>query len=214
MVTRRSVRQAIPSGAGHRGTTLARRRSEESVSGRCRFRRCGIPDSPCDRTPDGSRRRRTRLRRDGPLASCGARPPPSTRRAGRGRGSCTRLWRWEDGALTGWIATGPTPAEAGPPRRAPVRVAQLLGTRTTTPARPSAAPSSIYDDATRTEVWDALRQRRPRRLATTRSIIPVWTSPTADTFAALKLTPWRLRVMPGTVMTEGKGDILTWQSPD
>ena len=29
------------------------------------------------------------------------------------------------------------------------------------------------------------------------SIIPVWTSPTDGAFAALKLTPWRLRVMPG-----------------
>jgi len=45
------------------------------------------------------------------------------------------------------------------------------------------------------------------------AIIPVWTSPTADTFAALRLEPWRLRVFPGTALMSGGaiGDILTWQ---
>ena len=30
-------------------------------------------------------------------------------------------------------------------------------------------------------------------------------------FAALKLTPWRLRVMPGEVLTQGKGEAQVWQ---
>ena len=43
------------------------------------------------------------------------------------------------------------------------------------------------------------------------SIIPVWTSPTAESFVAMKLTPWRLRVMPGEVMTQARADLLlTW----
>ena len=71
----------------------------------------------------------------------------------------------------------------------------------------------VYDDATRTKVWDAFAAA-PAPVGYDPSIVPVWTSPTDDTFAALQLTPWRLRVMPGTVMTEGKGDLLTWQSPD
>ena len=32
----------------------------------------------------------------------------------------------------------------------------------------------------------------------------------ADEFAVLRLTPYRLRVMPGTVMTGGGGAVLTW----
>jgi hypothetical protein len=34
--------------------------------------------------------------------------------------------------------------------------------------------------------------------------------PTSDQFAALRLTPYRLRVMPGRVMIKGEGETLTW----
>jgi len=43
-------------------------------------------------------------------------------------------------------------------------------------------------------------------------IIPPWTSPTVDAFAAVRLEPWRLRVMPGTVMAGQGGELLTWQA--
>ena len=45
------------------------------------------------------------------------------------------------------------------------------------------------------------------------AIIPAWTSPTADTFAVLRLEPWRLRVFPGTVLLTGGevGEVLVWQ---
>ena len=31
-------------------------------------------------------------------------------------------------------------------------------------------------------------------------------------FAALRLTPWRLRVMPATAMLTGAGEVLAWQT--
>jgi hypothetical protein len=31
-------------------------------------------------------------------------------------------------------------------------------------------------------------------------------------FAALRLSPYRVRVMPGTVMTQGEGEVLLWHS--
>jgi hypothetical protein len=34
--------------------------------------------------------------------------------------------------------------------------------------------------------------------------------PTSDQFAALRLSPYRLRVMPGTAMINGEGETLTW----
>jgi hypothetical protein len=41
----------------------------------------------------------------------------------------------------------------------------------------------------------------------------MWTDgPTSDEFAVLRLTPYRLRVMPGTVMTKGEGEVLTWHA--
>lgn len=44
-------------------------------------------------------------------------------------------------------------------------------------------------------------------------IIPMWKDgPASDQFAVLRLAPYRLRVMPGTVMTEGEGAVLTWSN--
>jgi hypothetical protein len=46
------------------------------------------------------------------------------------------------------------------------------------------------------------------------AIIPVWADgPLSPAFAGLRLTPWHLRVMPGTVMTAGAGELLSWSAP-
>ena len=45
------------------------------------------------------------------------------------------------------------------------------------------------------------------------AIIPGWDSPTSPNFGILEVVPWRLRVMPGTVMIRGEGSVLTWVSP-
>jgi hypothetical protein len=42
-------------------------------------------------------------------------------------------------------------------------------------------------------------------------MIPVWDEPSSDSFAVLKLDPWRLRVFPGTLLLEGKGELRVWQ---
>jgi hypothetical protein len=44
------------------------------------------------------------------------------------------------------------------------------------------------------------------------SIIPPWTSAAAEAFGILRLAPTRLRVMPGSVMLQGKGELLTWHA--
>lgn len=46
------------------------------------------------------------------------------------------------------------------------------------------------------------------------SIIPGWDSPDSPGFGVLRLAPRTLRVMPGTVMLEGRVEqLLRWQSP-
>jgi hypothetical protein len=45
------------------------------------------------------------------------------------------------------------------------------------------------------------------------SIIPAWTSPEADAFGILHLAPTRLRVMPGSLMLRGEGELLAWREP-
>ena len=158
MVTRRSVRRGVsitsPSGAGHRGTTLARRRSDESVSGRSDSARCRIPAlsvrpyrrwiSPPSHPAFVEMAHRIVWCSAATVDARGrprsAHPPPAVAVGGR---RPDRLDRHRTDA-----------PEAGPPRRASVRVAHVLGTRTTTPARPSAVPSSSTTTTTRTEVWD------------------------------------------------------------
>ena len=59
-------------------------------------------------------------------------------------------------------------------------------------------------------MWDKFA-KGPDPVAYDPLIIPMWSDgPTSDQFAALRLDPYRLRVMAGTVMTEGAGEALTW----
>ena len=56
-----------------------------------------------------------------------------------------------------------------------------------------------FDNETRTAVWEKLKGAPPP-VGYDPAIIPGWDRPTDDAFAALKLSPWRLRVFPGTVL--------------
>ena len=68
------------------------------------------------------------------------------------------------------------------------------------------------DDETRKAVWDKFANG-PDPVGYDPTIIPMWKDgPTSDAFAALRLTPYRLRVMPGSVMTQGEGEVLLWHS--
>ncbi len=68
------------------------------------------------------------------------------------------------------------------------------------------------DDETCTQVWDRFA-KGPAPVGYDPYIIPQWSAgPTSDQFAALRLTPYRLRVMPGTVMTAGSGEVLNWRT--
>lgn len=42
-------------------------------------------------------------------------------------------------------------------------------------------------------------------------MIPGWMAPDVDGFAVLRLEPWRLRVMPGSVLMGQGGETLVWQ---
>ncbi|HWS44791.1 MAG TPA: pyridoxamine 5'-phosphate oxidase family protein, partial [Acidimicrobiia bacterium] len=70
-----------------------------------------------------------------------------------------------------------------------------------------------FDDATRIAVWNKFKDAPPP-VGYDPAIVPAWESPTADSFAALRLEPWRLRVFPGTVLLTGgrQGEVLVWQS--
>jgi hypothetical protein len=42
-------------------------------------------------------------------------------------------------------------------------------------------------------------------------MIPGWDSPESETFGILRLDPRRLRVFPGSLLTQGTGTLLTWE---
>lgn len=44
------------------------------------------------------------------------------------------------------------------------------------------------------------------------AIVPGWDGPESPEFGILRLRPRRLRVMPGTLMLAGQGELLTWRA--
>jgi hypothetical protein len=42
------------------------------------------------------------------------------------------------------------------------------------------------------------------------AMLSIWDGPTSERFAVLRLDPWRMRVFPGTVLLEQRGEVLTW----
>ena len=72
--------------------------------------------------------------------------------------------------------------------------------------------SFVVDDDTRVAVWNRFA-RAPAPVGYDPAIIPGWTSPTCDDFAAIELDPWLLRVFPGTMLLEGRGEVHTWSDP-
>ena len=89
-------------------------------------------------------------------------------------------------------------------------VDHVLGARTTTPAPPIARQYSSRTQEERAAGWDRFANG-PAPVGYDPAIIPGWDSPDSPEFGILRLTPHRLRVMPGTVMLTGQGELLTWQ---
>ena len=120
------------------------------------------------------------------------------------------LWHWDGKVLTGVIATGPTKTKrAHLEQSAHVSLCYWTPSQDTCLAECRARWS--FDDARRTEVWNAFKQA-PAPVGYDPAIVPPWKDgPTSPAFAVLELEPWRLRVMPGSVMLGGAGETLLWR---
>ena len=130
-----------------------------------------------------------------PIASCAA---PCRRRVPTGRPR-TRvlhpLWEWDGAALTRWIATSPKSPNAG----------EIASVPAVSSTYWSANPRHVRADC------DAAFEG-PAPVGYDPSIIPQWTSPDAEAFGILRLSPHRMRLMDGSVMTEGSGRLLKWKA--
>lgn len=122
------------------------------------------------------------------------------------------VWEWDGTDLFGWIATVPSPV-----KRAHLAVHPEVSVNYWTPSQDTCSAECLVewytDDETCTQVWDKFANG-PAPVGYDPYIIPQWSGgPTSDEFAALRLTPYRLRVMPAAVMTEGQADLLlNWRS--
>ena len=121
------------------------------------------------------------------------------------------FWQWDGTSLVGWIATGPTPTKRDHLDRNP-----YLSVTYWTPNHDTCTAECraewAFDDDTRRWVWDLFKGTDPP-LGYDPALIPAWADgPTSAAFAALRLEPWRLRVLPGTAMLGGGGEVLRWPS--
>jgi len=69
-----------------------------------------------------------------------------------------------------------------------------------------------FDDETREWLWQTFVDA-PAPVGYDPAIIPAWSDgPRSPAFAALRLDPWRLSVLPGSAMSGGPGEILRWSA--
>ena len=119
------------------------------------------------------------------------------------------IWQWDGEQLVGWVATGPTPTKRAHLEHSPFASCNYWEVSQDTCVAECRA-SWAFDDETRTWLWNLFKET-PMPLGYDPAIIPAWDSPTSESFAALRLDPWRLRVFPGSVLMGQGGDVFTWQ---
>lgn len=108
------------------------------------------------------------------------------------------LWVWDGATLVGWVATRPTPLKRAHLERTPfMSFSYWAPSHDTCVAECQVAWAP--DQSTRALVWN-LFKNGPAPVGYDPSIVPGWDSPAAPEFAVLRLSPWRLRVFPGTVL--------------
>jgi hypothetical protein len=122
------------------------------------------------------------------------------------------LWTWDGDSLVGIVGTGPTPA-----KRAHLAHSPFVSVNYWSPDHDTCTAECraewILDDEGRRAVWQALAEG-PAPVGYDPAIVPDWAGgPVSPAFAGLRLTPWRLRVFPGTVLMGRGGEVLTWTGP-
>jgi hypothetical protein len=121
-------------------------------------------------------------------------------------------WEWDGDAqtLVGWIATAPTAI-----KRAHLGHSPYVSCSYWAPSQDVAVAECraelVFDDDIRTRVWALYKQAAPPLGYDPGRINVPWESPTSPRFAALRLQPWRLRVLPGEVfLSTGSGGAMAW----
>lgn len=120
------------------------------------------------------------------------------------------IWEFDGTALRGWILTAPNSPKAADLAAHPqVSVTYWDQTQDTVTADCDAAWETTPE--LRRAAWDRFANG-PEPVGYDPSIIPFWPNPDVPEFGVLRLDPYRLRVMPGEVMLQGRAEMLqTWR---
>ncbi len=119
------------------------------------------------------------------------------------------IWEWDGSTLTGWIATSPQS-----PKRAHLDSTPSMSLTYWHPDQDTCTADCDaewkLDEASKRQAWDRFLHG-PEPVGYDPRLIPPWTDPTVDAFGVLELTPRWLRVMPGSLMMSGQGELQTWR---
>lgn len=119
------------------------------------------------------------------------------------------IWEWSDGRLTGWIATSPlSPKAKHLEAHDRISLTYWDSTHDTCTADCFAVWESTPEE--KRHGWSRFANG-PAPVGYDPKIIPGWDSPESPGFGILRLEPFRLRVMPGSFMMAGTGELLTWR---
>jgi hypothetical protein len=118
------------------------------------------------------------------------------------------IWEWDDGRLTGWIATSPASPKARDLAHQP-RISLTYWDTAHDVATADCDTTWETDIEAKRAGWQRFADG-PEPVGYDPSIIPGWDSPDSDAFGILRLEPLRLRVFPGSLLTRGAGELLRW----
>lgn len=119
------------------------------------------------------------------------------------------IWEFDGGELRGWIATDPTSA-----KRAHLDAHPMVSCTYWAPNHDTCTADCAIEWRHDAESRHALWQRfvdAPEPVGYDPAMIPGWEDADSPGFGVLEIEPWRLRVMPGSVLMGGVGETLTWE---
>jgi len=120
------------------------------------------------------------------------------------------VWEWDGQRITGWVSTVTTNPKIDDLRSTPsLSFTYWHPDQNTCSA--DCAVRFVDDPAEKAMAWDRFKGA-PAAAGYDPAIHPDWESAESPTFGVLELAPHWLRVMPGTLMLSGTGDLLTWRS--
>lgn len=121
------------------------------------------------------------------------------------------VWEWDGTALSGWASTTTTDS----PKLADIARTPLVSLTYWSPDQDTcSADCTVEIETTPAELaasWDRFLAA-PAPAGFDPAIHPDWETSASPTFGVIRLTPTWLRVMPGTRMLSGDGEVLTWRA--